>query len=78
MVKAEKEKVVEARSHLAAALTQVHPTDDKIIVDHIKQAQMALELALYAHHTLREEAMRREDEIAAAAEREIDASQAIR
>ncbi|HSW51440.1 MAG TPA: hypothetical protein VLH09_14740 [Bryobacteraceae bacterium] len=35
----------EARAHLGAALMQVIPSDDAIIIDHIRMAQAALEEA---------------------------------
>lgn len=47
MTDTQKQKIQEARAHLAVALVQVHPSDDKIIVDHMREAQAALDAALY-------------------------------
>lgn len=47
MTDEQKQKIQEARSHLAVALVQVHPSDDQIIVGHMRAAQAALDAALY-------------------------------
>jgi hypothetical protein len=36
------ESIAEARSHLKAILIQTIPSDDKIIIDHVVQAYLAL------------------------------------
>ena len=38
--------IKEAKSHLKTALIQVLPSDDKIIVDHMTQAYLALDGSL--------------------------------
>ena len=47
MTDEQKQKIQEARAHLAVALVQVHPSDDQIIVGHMREAQAALDAALY-------------------------------
>lgn len=46
MTEEQRQMILDARSHLAVALVQVHPNDDQIIVGHMKEAKAALDAVL--------------------------------